>query len=177
MSAAIAARVRTVVAGLLAASSLAACVHDVIIDDRPVAETGSGDDGCTETGCAGDGIASKGDGDGNASGSGGGDGSDGNGGSTTTIGDPDTTGATGDGGNTTTTGGPVGAAPCTPCAADSECGGDFDGCVELVVSDPRCLAVCKEPPAQCAEGFSCMATVSVDGARVMQCVPDAGQCS
>lgn len=162
---------------MLATSLLAACVHDVIIDDRPAADTGSGGDGCTESGCAGDGIASKGGGDASGSGGGDGDGSDGNG-TTTTIGDPGTTtGASGDGGTAATTGGPVGAGPCTPCTADSECGGDYDGCVELVVGDPRCLAVCKEQPAPCGEGFTCMATVSVDGAMVMQCVPDAGQCS
>ncbi|MEM6991207.1 MAG: PPC domain-containing protein, partial [Myxococcota bacterium] len=74
---------------------------------------------------------------------------------------------------TVTAGGGVGGgAPCEPCSADVQCGGDGDVCAPLG-GDEVCLAGCGDG---CDEGHSCIDVTSVDGANLQQCVPDDLMC-
>lgn len=79
----------------------------------------------------------------------------------------------------TNPGGAGGAAVCTACTADVQCGDASDLCVRVgVMNEPFCLQACSGP-ADCPSGYSCSASAvtSVDGATGRQCVPDSGSCT
>jgi hypothetical protein len=68
-----------------------------------------------------------------------------------------------------------GAAACTTCSADAQCGEAADLCATLAGGDTVCLTAC-ETTADCDDGFACVSTSSVDGATASQCSPIAGAC-
>lgn len=76
----------------------------------------------------------------------------------------------------TATGGDTGASAftCEPCTTDTECGDEYDNCVDLGDVGPRCLISC--PEAGCGPGMDCMDATSIDGFVVPQCVPLSPAC-
>ncbi|MBU1219972.1 PPC domain-containing protein [Myxococcota bacterium] len=75
------------------------------------------------------------------------------------------------------TGTVTGAEPCTPCAADNQCGGANDACVYLV-SGYFCLEDCHDNPGSCPSGTTCSTSAfsGTSGINRRQCVPDSGTC-
>ena len=136
------------------------CVNDYVVRDdagdtsTSTATTDRGDSSGASTGGGGDhgGTAM---GDATQAGTAASDGSDSGGGS---LGD-------------TTGGSPF---SCQSCSADTQCGDDFDNCVDLGAVGPRCVISC--PEAGCGQAFDCALVVSVDGVELAQCVPLDPQC-
>lgn len=67
---------------------------------------------------------------------------------------------------------------CRPCATNDNCvsvGGAEDVCVDYGPDGNFCGGPCGEGE-KCPWGFSCLATVTVDGIGTSQCVADTGEC-
>ena len=67
---------------------------------------------------------------------------------------------------------------CRPCATNDNCisvGGAEDACIDYGPDGNFCGGPCGENES-CPWGFSCLATVTVDGIDTSQCVADAGEC-
>ena len=67
---------------------------------------------------------------------------------------------------------------CKPCLSTEGCqavGGAQDVCVAYGDDGSFCGGTCADT-ADCPWGFSCLATVTVDGIDTLQCVADAGAC-
>ncbi|MCA9602322.1 MAG: PPC domain-containing protein [Myxococcales bacterium] len=68
--------------------------------------------------------------------------------------------------------------PCSPCAADRQCGGAGHACVRMGNrGDAFCVPTCVQA-SDCPGGYVCPPepVSSVDDARERVCVPDAGAC-
>ena len=67
---------------------------------------------------------------------------------------------------------------CRPCSTGNDCKslvGAEDVCIDYGIEGSFCGGTCGENQ-DCPWGFSCGATVTVDGISTMQCVADAGVC-
>jgi hypothetical protein len=67
---------------------------------------------------------------------------------------------------------------CRPCASSADCtstGGAEDACLDYGTDGDFCGGLCDQD-SDCPWGFSCLTTVTVDGASTLQCVADAGIC-
>jgi hypothetical protein len=67
---------------------------------------------------------------------------------------------------------------CRPCAMSGDCtssGGADDACIDYGSAGSFCGGACVEDD-DCPWGFSCLASVTVDGIDMLQCVADAGEC-
>ncbi len=136
---------------LPAALAIGGCVNDYVVGDDTAAGDATDGTGDTGSGTA-QGDTSKGTAGDDSSGAG------------TGTGDPTATG-----GDTSAS-----AYTCEPCTTDTECGDEYDNCVDLGDVGPRCLISC--PEAGCGPGMDCMDATSVDGFVVPQCVPLSPDC-
>ena len=67
---------------------------------------------------------------------------------------------------------------CRPCSANSDCtslGGAKDACLDYGTDGDFCGGLCGEL-GECPWGFTCQEIQTVQGAALMQCVYDSGQC-
>ena len=64
---------------------------------------------------------------------------------------------------------------CSSCSQDAQCGGDEDLCVSSGPEVANCAVSCASA-ADCPAGYSCDASLSVDGVSQNQCVAINGTC-
>jgi len=65
---------------------------------------------------------------------------------------------------------------CVPCKEEEECGSSKDLCVPVGFEGKTYCGTACETDEECPEDYACK-TVTVDGGKVMQCVPESDSCT